>query len=224
MATIATSRLNRLPAAERGITIGDFLVPIRLGERLSTRARHLVLVVAGALLVYLSAQVSIPLPNTPVPITGQTFGVLLVGGALGFRRGFLATALYVAIGVVGFPAFAEHKGGIGVIATVDGGHLVLGARGGYLLGFMAASAFVGRLAELGWDRRLLGAVAAMIAGNALIYVIGLPWLSAATGYSAADTIAKGLTPFLFGDAVKLILAGALFPFAWWVVGRRPGER
>ena len=88
MATLATPRMNRLPAAERGITIGDFLVPIRVGERLSSRARHVVLVVAGALLIYLTAQISIALPDNPIPITGQTFGVLLVGGALGFRRGF----------------------------------------------------------------------------------------------------------------------------------------
>lgn len=224
MATLATSRLNRLPAAERGITIGDFLVPIRIGERLSTRARHLVLVAAGALLIYLTAQVSFHLPDSPVPVTGQTFGVLLVGGALGFRRGFLATLLYVAIGVIGLPAFAEHKRGLEIIASVDGGHIVLGATGGYLIGFMLASAFVGRLAELGWDRNILGAVAAMVAGNALIYVVGLPWLSLAVGFSASETIAKGLTPFLLGDLLKLLLAGAVFPFAWWVVGRRPGER
>ena len=224
MASIATSRLNRLPAAERGITIGDFLVPIRVGERLSSRARHLVLVIAGALLIYLTAQISIRLPDNPVPVTGQTFGVLLVGGALGFRRGFLAALLYIAIGVIGVPAFAEHKGGLAVIATIDNGHLVLGATGGYLVGFVLASAVVGRLAELGWDRRLLGAIAAMVAGNALIYVVGLPWLSMAVGFSASETIAKGLTPFLLGDAFKLLLAAAVFPAAWWVVGRRPGER
>jgi biotin transport system substrate-specific component len=224
MTTIATSRLNRLPAAERGITIGDFLVPIRVGERLSTRARHLVLVIAGALLIYLTAQIAIALPDNPVPITGQTFGVLLVGGALGFRRGLLATLLYIAIGVIGVPAFAEHKAGLGIIASVQNGHLVLGATGGYLIGFAIASAIVGRLAELGWDRTVPGAVAAMVAGNVAIYAIGLPWLALATGFSASDTIAKGLAPFLIGDVIKLLLAGAVFPFAWWVVGRRPGER
>ncbi len=224
MATIATSRLNRLPVAERGITIGDFLVPIRVGERLSTRTRHLVLVVAGALLIYLSAQVAIKLPDSPVPITGQTFGVLLIGGALGFRRGFLATFLYLAVAAIGVPAFAEHKAGIAVIASVQGGHLVLGATGGYLIGFAVAAALVGRLAELGWDRTVLGAVAAMVLGNVVIYVIALPWLAASTGFSATETVTKGLEPFLLGDLIKLLLAGALFPFAWWVVGRRPGER
>jgi biotin transport system substrate-specific component len=222
MAMMATSRLNRLPAAERGITIGDFLVPIRLGERLSSRARHLVLVVAGALFIYLTAQVYIV--RDPVPITGQVFGVLLVGGALGSRRGFLATLLYVAIGVIGYPAFAEHKGGIGVIANISGGHLVLGATGGYLVGFLLAAALIGRLAELGWDRHLAGSIAAMILGDAVIYLVGVPWLMLALNMSLADGIANGLTPFILWDAFKIALAAGLFPVAWWIVGRRPGER
>jgi biotin transport system substrate-specific component len=221
---LASSRFNRLPAAERGITIGDFLVPIRVGERLSSRARHVALVVAGALFVFLTAQISIRLPNNPVPITGQVFGVLLVGGALGFRRGLLATLLYVAIGLIGYPAFAEHKGGIGVIATVTDGRLVLGATGGYLVGFVFASALVGRLAELGWDRHIGGSLAAMILGDAVIYLVGVPWLMAAAGYDLAHGLAMGLTPFLVWDAVKIALAAGLFPAAWWVVGQRPDER
>jgi biotin transport system substrate-specific component len=213
--TIAIPRLDRLPAAERGITIADFLVPIRVGERLSSRARHVALIVAGALFVYLSAQVVIPIPNSPVPITGQTFGVLLVGGALGFRRGLVAVLLYVLLGLVGLPFFAEGKGGLGV---------VLGATGGYLLGFVIAGALVGRLAELGWDRHIGGAVGAMAIGNALIYVVGLPWLAVVTHSGAAATISMGLTPFIPGDILKLVLAAVVFPAAWWVVGRRPGER
>jgi biotin transport system substrate-specific component len=220
---LASSRFNRLPAAERGITIGDFLVPIQVGERLSSRARHVALVVAGALIIFLTAQISIRLPNNPVPITGQVFGVLLVGGALGFRRGLLATLLYVAIGIVGYPAFAEQKGGIGVIATIAEGRLVLGATGGYLVGFVLASALVGRLAELGWDRHIGGSLAAMILGVAVIYLVGVPWLMAAAELSLAAGIATGLTPFLAWDAVKIALAAGLFPAAWWVVGQRPDE-
>jgi biotin transport system substrate-specific component len=212
--TLAMPSLNRLPAAERGITIGDFLVPIRVGERLSSRARHVALIVAGSLLIYLTARVSIPIPGNPVPITGQTFGVLLVGGALGFRRGFASVLLYVLLGVVGLPFFAEGKGGLSVI---------WGATGGYLVGFVLAGSVVGRLAELGWDRRVVGAIGAMLIGNALIYVIALPWLAFAANYDAATAISKGLTPFVFGDVLKLVLAGALFPAAWWVVGRRPGS-
>jgi biotin transport system substrate-specific component len=223
MATIATSRLNRLPAAERGITIGDFLVPIRVGERLSTRARHLVLVIAGALLIAISANYAVPVPGSPVPVTGQTFAVLLVGGALGFRRGALATGLYVVLGLF-LPVYAQHASGIATIATVTGGHVVLGATGGYIVGFIVAAALVGRLAELGWDRNVVGAIAAMVLGSLAIYAVGVPWLMAATGFDLATAIDKGASPFVIGDAIKLILAGALFPFAWWVVGRRPGER
>lgn len=213
--TIATPRLNRLPAAEHGITLGDFLVPVQLGERISIRARNIALVVTGALFVYLTARVAIPLPGTPVPITGQTFGVLLVGGALGLRRGAASVSLYVLLGLIGLPFFAEGKGGYTVI---------FGATGGYIVGFIVAAAVVGRLAELGWDRRLLGALAAMAIGNVVIYLIGIPWLMFATGMDLATAIDKGLVPFLVGDAIKLLLAAACFPAAWWIVGRRAGER
>lgn len=213
--TIVIPRLDRLPAAERGITIGDFLVPIRVGERLSSRARHVALILAGALLIYLSALVVIPIPGNPVPITGQTFGVLLVGGALGFRRGLTAVLLYLVLGVVGLPFFAEGKSGLTI---------VFGASGGYLLGFIVAGALVGRLAELGWDRHLAGAVGAMAIGNALIYVVGLPWLAFVTHSDAPKAVQLGLLPFILGDVLKLVLAAIVFPAAWWVVGRRPGER
>jgi biotin transport system substrate-specific component len=213
--TIAIPRLDRSTVEEHGLTIADFLVPIRVGERVNARVRDITLVVAGALLIYLTARIAIPVPGSPVPITGQTFGVLLVGGALGFRRGLIGVALYVLLGVIGLPFFAEGKGGISVI---------LGASGGYLVGFVVAGALVGRLAELGWDRKLGGAVGAMLLGSAVIYAIGLPWLGVVVGMSPAETIAQGLTPFIFGDALKLVLAAVLFPVAWWVVGRRPDDR
>ena len=213
--TLAISRLDRTTAEERGPTIADFLIPIRVGERVNARVRDVTLVIAGALLIYLSARIVIPVPGSPVPITGQTFGVLLVGGALGFRRGLVAVSLYVLLGVVGLPFFAEGKNGISVI---------WGATGGYLIGFVVAGALVGRLAEFGWDRRIGGALGAMLLGNVVIYAIGLPWLGLVTSASPGETIEMGLTPFLFGDALKLILAGVLFPVAWWVVGRRPDDR
>ena len=211
--TIALPRLDRSTAAERGLTIADFLVPIRVGERLSSRVRHVALILAGALLIYLTAQIYIV--RQPVPLTGQTFGVLAVGGALGFRRGFAAVAVYVLLGVVGLPFFAESKGGLAVL---------WGATGGYLIGFVIAGALVGRLAELGWDRRLGGALAAMLIGEVVIYAVGLPWLKAVTGMSVQDTIANGLTPFIVWDLAKVLIASALFPIAWWVVGRRPEDR
>ena len=212
---IATPRLDRLPAREKGITLADFLVPIRVGESLSSRARHIVLIVTGALLIYLTARISFLVPGTPVPISGQTFGVLLVGGALGFRRGLAATVLYVLLGTIGLPVFAEGK---------DGLQVIFGATGGYLIGFILAGALVGRLAELGWDRNLLGALGAMAIGNVLIYVVGLPWFAVVTGRGPVEAIQDGLLPFVIGDVLKLVLAAVLFPAAWWVVGRRPGER
>ncbi len=221
--TLALPRMDRLPATQRGLTIADFLVPIRVGERLSSTARHVGLVVAGAIIVALAAQVSFRLPTTPVPITGQTFGVLLVGGALGFRRGALALLLYVVAGFA-LPVYADHASGISRLVSSSGGHLVFGATGGYLVGFVLAAAAVGRLAELGWDRRLPGAIAALLIGDVLIYVVGLPWLGVATGLGPVDVLQKGLEPFIAADVLKILLAAALFPVAWWVVGRSPGER
>jgi biotin transport system substrate-specific component len=210
----ASARLSRLPAEERGLTIGDFLVPIRVGERMGSRLRHIALIAIGASLIFAGSRIAIPVPGSPIPVTGQTFGVLLVGGALGFRRGLASVALYVLIGLIGLPFFAEGKGGVSVI---------LGARGGYILGFLVAGSLVGRLAELGWDRRIIGALGAMAIGNVVIYLIGVPWLMVVTHVDLPTGIAQGLTPFLIGDAVKLILAALAFPAAWWVVGRRAGE-
>lgn len=236
--TLATERLNRLPAAERGITIGDFLVPVALGERVGTRTRHIGLVVVGAILIALTANlqvvlagqtvvlpgdVRVTLPVSPVPITAQTFAVLLVGGALGFRRGFLAVALYLAMGLL-LPVYAGHASGLDTFLSRDTGSWVLGATGGYLLGFLLAAAIVGRLAELGWDRHVGGAVVAMAIGNLAIYLLGIPWLMAATGFDLSTAIAKGFLPFVFGDVFKLALAGIAFPVAWWIVGRRTTER
>ena len=211
----AIPSLTRVPATEKGLTIGDFLVPVRVGERTSPRIRHTLLIVAGAILIYLCALVSFQVPGNPVPYTLQNFGVLVVGGALGLRRGGAAALLYVLLGVIGLPFFAEGKGGLQVI---------WGATGGYLLGFVAAASVVGRLAELGWDRRIGGAVGATAIGTVIIYAIGVPWLAVVTGMGLAQAIQVGLVPFLAIDVVKLLAAAAVFPAAWWVVGRRPSDR
>ena len=213
--TYAIPSLTRVPAAQKGITIADFLVPVRVGERVSPRLRNVVLVVTGAFLIFLTARISLPIPGNPVPFTLQTFGILVVGGALGLRRGGLAAALYVGLGVVGLPFFAEGQGGI---------HVILGATGGYLVGFVLAAALVGRLAELGWDRRIGGALGATALGTVVIYLVGVPWLAVTTGMSLGDAIATGLVPFVVADTVKLVAAALVFPSAWWVVGRRPSER
>ena len=211
--TIALPRFDRSTAAERGLTIADFLVPVTVAERLNARVRDSALIATGALFIYLTSLIVVP--HEPVPWTGQTFGVLMVGGALGLRRGFFAVALYVLLGYVGLPFFAEGKGGSAVI---------LGATGGYLIGFILAGAIVGRLAELGWDRHIGGALGMMLIGSVVIYAIGLPWLSVVLHLSVADTIANGLTPFIVWDATKLAIAAGLFPTAWWLINRRPDDR
>jgi biotin transport system substrate-specific component len=211
----AIPSLTRVPVTEKGLTIADFLVPVRVGERTSPRLRDIGLVIAGALLIFLTAKVSFAIPGNPVPYTLQSFGILVVGGALGLRRGGLAAFLYVALGLVGLPFFAEGKGGVTVI---------LGATGGYLVGFIVAAALAGRLAELGWDRRIAGSIGVTLLGTLVIYAIGVPWLAVVTGMSIGEAIAIGLVPFLVVDTVKLLTAAAVFPAAWWVVGRRPSDR
>ena len=213
--TISVPRLDRSAAGERGITIADFLVPVRVSDGLGVRLRHLALILLGTLLIAAAAQVRFSVPGFPVPFTGQTFAVLLAGGALGFKRGVAATSLYLLLGIVGLPVYADAK---------HGPEIVSGATGGYLIGFIVAGALVGRLAELGWDRNLRGAIAAMFVGDVAIFAIGVPWLAVTTGHPLDWAITLGLTPFLGVEILKLALAAAAFPAAWWLVGRRPGDR
>jgi biotin transport system substrate-specific component len=164
----------------------------------------------GAALLAGSAQISIALPFTPVPITGQTFAVLLVGASLGTIRGASSALLYVLLGVAGAPVYAHGAAGFAVIT---------GASGGYLVSYPFASALTGWLAERRWDRRFSSAVGAMLTGNVLIYLVGLPWLAVVLGTGLEKTLELGLYPFVPGDTFKLYLAAALLPAAWRVVGR-----
>lgn len=211
--TIAIPRLDRSSAAERGLTVGDFLVPIRVGDRLSTRVHHVTLVILGALIVAVAAQVAIP--SLPVPFTGQTLGVLAVGTALGYRRGLAALILYLVLGTAGLPIFAAGDAGPARL---------LGPTGGYLIGFVLAAAIVGRLAELGWDRRVPAAIVAMLIGTAVIYAVGVPWLKFSLDLPWSQAVEAGMTKFLVWDAAKALVAGSVFPLAWWLVGRRPDDR
>jgi biotin transport system substrate-specific component len=232
---VIAARLSRVPPIERGLTLGDFLVPIRLGERAAAWQRNLLLVVAGTALIVAGAWISFDLPafalgnvyvpaNPYVPVSLQTFSVLFVGALLGTRRGVASTGLYLALGAVGLPVFALKsdgtRSGLDTIIGVEGGQIVLGATGGYLIGFVLAAAVVGRLAELGWDRRLRGSIAAMLIGSVCIYAVGLPWLAIAADLSVADTLLYGLYPFIPGDVLKLLLAAGLLPVGWRLVARR----
>lgn len=162
----------------------------------------------GAGLIAVSAQITIPLPFTPVPITGQTFSVLLVGASLGTLRGASSALLYVLVGIAGAPVYA------------DGGHgwsVITGATGGYLLSYVLVAALTGWLAERRWDRRFSSALGAILSGNVVVYLVGLPWLAAVLDTNLEQTLELGLYPFVPGDALKLYLAAMLLPGAWRLV-------
>jgi biotin transport system substrate-specific component len=167
-----------------------------------------VLVLAGTGLVAAAAQVSIPFE--PVPLTGQTFAVLLVGSSLGAVRGASSLLIYLWLGVAGAPIYADGRHGWSVFT---------GATGGYIVGFVLAAAVIGYLAERGWDRRFSSAVGAMLTGNVLIYAVGLPWLAVVVDTNFEQTLELGLYKFVPGDLLKLYLAAALLPTAWRVVER-----
>ncbi len=164
------------------------------------------LILGGSFGIALSAQIAIPIG--PVPITGQTLAVLLVGALLGSRRGALCILAYLAEGAMGLPVFAGGGGGMGVI---------VGPTGGYLIGFVAAAYVTGLLAERGWDRRVGTTLAAMLLGNAALYLFGLAWLSGFVG--SERVLASGLLPFVPGDLLKMALAAVLLPSGWKLLGR-----
>ena len=222
----AMPAMGRIPAAEYGVTLGDFFFPVFLGERLGARLQGLALAVVGAAIVAASAQIVFEIPGTPVPVTGQTFAVLLVGASLGARRGLASMALYLALGILGAPIFREGSHGIERFFTSDAGLLQFTPTGGYLVGMLFAGWIVGRLADLGWDRSVIGTIAAMVIGSLIIYSFGVPWLAASYGYSFGVALEKGLLQFLVFDAIKLGLAAGVFPSAWWYVnhGRSDGPR
>jgi biotin transport system substrate-specific component len=185
--------------------------PMTLADLLpQARLRTPALVVGFALLTAIAAQITFPLPWTPVPVTGQTFAVLATGAALGWRRGAAAQLLYVALGAVGMPFYAE--GG-------SGWEVATGATGGYLVGFIAAAALVGALAERRKDRSVRTAVPAMLAGTAVIYTTGTLWLAQTLDVGILQAIDLGITPFAFGDVVKLAAAGVVLPTAWKLARR-----
>jgi biotin transport system substrate-specific component len=168
------------------------------------------LVCAGAGLVALAAQASFHLGFTPVPITLQTFAVLVVGTAYGAVRGTASLILYMLVGIAGAPVYAEQKSGWEAFS---------GATGGYIVGFIAAAALMGYLAERGWDRRFSTAVSVMLAGSVVIYVFGLIWLHHYLEVNWPKALELGLYPFVATDVAKLYLAALALPAAWKLVER-----
>ena len=189
------------------MTLVGALWPVRRASRPALRAIALMLL--GTVALWLSAKIQVPL--WPVPITMQTFVVLTLGVAYGWRLAGATLLLYLAEGAIGLPVFAgSWSEGAGIK------HLV-GPTAGYLFGFVIAAAIVGRLAERGWDRNAVTAGAAMVIGNLVIYALGIAWLGAMIGYGTA--IEVGLLPFFVGDALKVALGACLLPLAWKLIGR-----
>jgi biotin transport system substrate-specific component len=194
------------PSTPRRLVLADRVMP-----------RHLVtdvtLIVLGAAVTGALAQVSIPL--VPVPITGQTLAVLLVGATLGTVRGGLSLLAYAAAGLAGLPVFAPED---------DGSHLVGGAAlaspsFGYIIGFIFAAAFVGWLSERQWDRKVLKAIATFLGGTLIVFAFGLPWLAWSLGIGVDLTLEYGLYPFIVGGAIKALIAALVLPLAWFGADR-----
>ena len=190
----------------RPLTLADVAAPQ------SNALTNTLLVVAASLVTAAAAQVEIRLPWTPVPITGQTFAVLLSGAVLGARRAFLAQVLYMAEGASGLPFFSGGAAGLAKL---------VGPTGGYLAAFPFAAALTGFLAERAWDRKPLTMFLTMLAGSGLIFGLGLAQLSRFV--PASLLLASGLLPFIPGDLVKAALAAALFPVTWKFVSRLGGR-
>lgn len=178
-----------------------------------TWARDVALVFAGALLTFIGAQISIPVPPSPVPVTGQTLAVVVAGAALGWKRGAASQLLYLAVGLF-LPVYADGESGLDV---------VWGATGGYIVGFVVAAALIGRLAELGADRRPGIAFLSFCAGQLAVFGIGVPWLKVSTGMAWSDAIHDGFAIFIVGGIIKAIIAAGAVPAAWRAV-RRIEER
>jgi biotin transport system substrate-specific component len=198
------------PTAYQGVVLTDLLA--------GSWAREAALLAGGVAALAASAQIAIPLSFTPVPITGQTFAVMLVGSSYGLARAVTAMITYLLVGLVGAPVFSpDPKTG----HARTGEQLLHSPSLGYILGMLAAMALLGWLSQHAWDRRLGSATAQMITANLLIYAVGVPWLAHSAHLSTTLALTKGLLPFLIGDGLKIVLAAALLPATWRRVPPQP---
>jgi biotin transport system substrate-specific component len=186
-------------AAGRPAVLGDLLP--------GSLTRDIALVAGSAVFIGLAAQISVPIPGTPVPVSGQTFAVLLAAASLGMGRSVLGMLLYLLAGIAGVPWFAEGTSGAGMSSL------------GYVIGFVLAGAIVGALSQRGGDRTPIRTVGTMAVGTLSIYAIGVPYLMGTLHVGLGKAVQLGLTPFLAGDALKVLLAAGLLPVAWKLVGR-----
>jgi len=179
----------------------------------AVRARDAGLVALGVLFTALLAQVAVPVPGSPVPITGQTLAVVLTAASLGPVRGTAVQVLYILTALVGLPFYSDASGGYDV---------VVGATGGYVIGFIPAAYLIGLAAKHGADRKLWKSVPLFVAGQAVIFAIGVPWLAESTGQSYDWALDNGFYPFILGGLVKAAIAAVVLGGAWQIVRR--GER
>jgi biotin transport system substrate-specific component len=175
-----------------------------------TLTSQIALVIGGVLFMGAMAQISLPIPGSPVPVTGQTLAVLLLGSAYGASLGFTTFATYLAIGSAGLPFFAHGAHGF---------HVISGATGGYLVGMLLSSAITGALAGRRWDQKIATVIPTMILGNIATFTLGLIWLHHVTAQSWSWTFSKGLTPFLFGEVLKIAIASTALPTLWRFVSK-----
>jgi len=188
------------------VTYADVFEPC---EKKRAGIYNIVLILAGSLLIGVSANLAVWLPFSPVPVTAQTFAVLMIGALFGSRRAGLCVLAYIAEGAAGLPVFSMGRGGLAVL---------FGPTGGYLVGFVAAAYIVGLLAEKGWDRRICTTILAMALGNIVIYAFGLAALSCFTGINRM-LLAEGFYPFIVGDCLKIVLAATVLPSGWKLLER-----
>lgn len=177
----------------------------------TTAASQISLILTGTVFLALMAQISFPIPGSPVPFTGQTLGVLLLGTAYGAGLGFSTIAFYLLMGMAGAPIFSSGSSGI---------ERVVGATGGYLVGMLISSLVLGALAGRRWDQKIKTVIPTMLIGNSIIFAVGLIWLHQYTGESWRWTFEKGLTPFLFGEILKIAIASTALPAVWKFVSKR----
>jgi biotin transport system substrate-specific component len=177
----------------------------------STVASQISLILTGTVFLAVMAQIAFPIPGSPVPFTGQTLGVLLLGTAYGAGLGASTVAFYLLMGMAGAPIFSSGTSGI---------ERIVGPTGGYLVGMFISSLVLGALAGRKWDQKIKTVIPTMIIGNLIIFAIGLLWLNQYTGQSWLWTFEKGFTPFIFGEIIKIAIASTALPTVWKYVAKR----
>ncbi len=181
----------------------------------SSALTHAGFIVGGTLFIAALAQIAIPVPGSPVPVTGQTLAVYLIGTTYGARLGFATFATYLLAGIAGAPVFAPATG-----ATAHGIARLTGATGGYLIGMLVATFILGALADRKADQKFKTSFPALILGSAIVFAFGLTWLHASLELTWAQTISAGLTPFIFGEVIKIAITATSLPLIWRKISQK----